>query len=387
MEIIVYLIPFIVAIGLLVFARKQTAWWEYVVLILPSMLLAFIVEECMKEYNTSDTEYLGYYVTKVSHYDAWNEYIHRTCTREVPAGRDAQGHTRYREERYDCSYVDDHPEEWTYTLNNGHEEYFYNEKEFQEAVNKLQTKPQFRDMHRDYYTLDGDCHDYYYDGQESHAITKTVSENYTNKVKSSHSLFKYETISKKEKDTLGLYDYPPIINGDQCPIVGAKMDKKSENALRYLNGYYGMSKQFRCYIFIYRDKPVNIVEKQRSYLMGANKNELIICIGYNSKHHTVDWCEAFSWSDAPILEAKAKDYFISKNRLDIVGFCKYIRPYIQKDWHRKQFNDFKYITVDLSDNQMTWVFILVLLYNIGISIWIICNSYTAAKPKGEENYY
>ena len=62
------------------------------------------MEFVFKQSNAADTEYLGSYVTRIRHYDAWNEYIHRTCTRTVGSGKNQ------RTETYDCSYVENHPE-------------------------------------------------------------------------------------------------------------------------------------------------------------------------------------------------------------------------------------------------------------------------------------
>ena len=98
MEIIAFVLPFVVAIFLLIFFRKETTWYEYLLLIVPSILVFFITRAIMIGYNTTDTEYLGDYITKVRHYDEWDEWIHRTCTRQVPCGKDSNGNTRYRTE-------------------------------------------------------------------------------------------------------------------------------------------------------------------------------------------------------------------------------------------------------------------------------------------------
>ena len=44
-------------------------------------------------------------------------------------------------------------------------------------------------------------------------------------------------------------------------------------------------------------------------------------------------------------------------------------------WKRKQFEDFDYLSVELTDTQATILLILILLYNIGISVWIVTNEY------------
>ena len=89
MVLLTYIIPFITAIVLLLFFRKKTMWWEYVVVICPSLLLCLLIEFCMKEVNTDDVEYLGYYVEKITYTEDWDEWIHKTCTRRVRMGTDS----------------------------------------------------------------------------------------------------------------------------------------------------------------------------------------------------------------------------------------------------------------------------------------------------------
>ena len=110
MEIITYLIPFVTVIVLLSFFRKETAWWEYLLVIIPSLLLALAVEALMKYDNVVDTEYLGYYVTKIRYEEPWNEYIHKTCTETRVVGHDKNGRAITQTYTRDCSYVEEHHE-------------------------------------------------------------------------------------------------------------------------------------------------------------------------------------------------------------------------------------------------------------------------------------
>ena len=163
MEIITYLIPFVTVIVLLSFFRKETAWWEYLLVIIPSLLLALAVEALMKYDNVVDTEYLGYYVTKIRYEEPWNEYIHKTCTETRVVGHDSKGRAITQTYTRDCSYVEEHHARWLYTLNNGETEHFYNEDEFNKVKHRLSTQPQFIDMHRHYHTKDGDAYEWHYD--------------------------------------------------------------------------------------------------------------------------------------------------------------------------------------------------------------------------------
>ena len=74
--------------------------------------------------SATDTEYLGDYVTKVRHYDEWDEWVHRTCTRTYKVGNTTRTQT------YDCSYRRYHPEKWSYFDSRGNEHFIYSKKEF-----------------------------------------------------------------------------------------------------------------------------------------------------------------------------------------------------------------------------------------------------------------
>lgn len=71
------------------------------------------------------------------------------------------------------------------------------------------------------------------------------------------------------------------------------------------------------------------------------------------------------------------------NTLNLSNFAKYITPYIEQEWVRKKFKDFNYLSIELSNTQYFWLLFFVLLYNIGISIWIVVNKY----DNKEENKY
>ena len=60
---------------------------------------------------------------------------------------------------------------------------------------------------------------------------------------------------------------------------------------------------------------------------------------------------------------------------DLMGSSKGLAIYMSRMYSQMPFEDFKYIDVELSDTQVTWLFIIILLYNIGISLWVIFNSF------------
>ena len=363
MELLVFLIPFFVSAVLLLFFRKQTTWWEHAVLIIPSLLVGTGLFWYFERVVSSDTEYLGSYVTKIRYYEPWNERVRRTSS-----SRDSKGH--HHTQTY---YVTvNHSERWSYYDHSGME-HDCTISEFSAMKDRLQAPSVFVDMHRHYYTRDGDAYEYSWNGEEAKLYPVTREHEYENKVKASHSVFKFEDISEKEARRLGLHDYPKIRLCDQSPIIGAKFSARQEQAIRMLNARYGPNKEFRLYLLFYRNKPLSIADRQRSYWQGGNKNELVVCVGLDSRNRVM-WSDAFSWCDSPVLAVKSRDWFMS-HRLDLCAFASYIEPIVQKEWERKEFSDFKYLSVELSNKEYWAIIIIMLLLNIGLSVWVVTNNY------------
>lgn len=377
MELIVYLLPFIIAVILLLFFRKYIVWWEYILLICSSLFFSFIIKEIMICSLESDTEYLGGYMTKITHYDEWDEWIERTCTKTVHDGYDKDGNEITHEETYDCSYRDYHPERWTYTDNKGREEYFYNRAEFERAMSELGNPSMvFRDMHRDYYKIDGDAQDYFYDGSVQHVRPLVWRNSYKNKIIASKSIFKFRDISSEEAKELGLFDYPRIIDDDQDVILGIKLKKDVHKEFKYINSIYGGKHQFRIYVLVFVDKPLEISEEQKSYWQGGNKNEFVLCLGYNSKKKTIEWCNPFSWCDKPTLEVATKRYFNEHKRIyHLKDYSTWLKNNISL-WKRKEFKDFEYIDNTITKGQGIALIIITLIGNIVLSIFLIGNEFS-----------
>lgn len=370
MEILAYLIPLIVSIFLLAFFKKDIVWWEYALLIAIPILVHIAARAIMISYNTADVEYLGDYITKVRHYDEWDEWIHRTCTRTYKSGNTTRTQT------YDCSYRQYHPERWSYFDQNGNEHWLYYEKDYDVIRRKFGTREIFVDMHRDYYRIDGDAQEYHWNGTEETAWTVTHEHKYKNKIQNSNSIFNFTDISKKEADSLGLYHYPLInydVDYDQIPVLTSReIPKEHIEALRFTNGFYGKKHQFRLYVLIFENASSEISELQRSYWKGGNKNELVVCLGMNGAK--VEWCNAFSWCDVPTLDVKTETFFVENGYLDLIGYSNLVRESLQNgEWNRKKFDDFDYIKVELTFVQEIVTLIISLILNVVLAIVFIKN--------------
>lgn len=371
MEVFLYIIPFITALVLLMAFRKETVWWEYALVIVPPIVFTFLLKVIMVSISTTDTEYLGGYALRVTHYEDWDETVMVAHTGIISTGKVTTAYTYYvPERRY-------HPDRYTYVSSIDSMEYDITENVYMAMKNRLNAESQFRDMHREYRTKDGDAYDTYWDGKINTVYDITYYHLYKNKMAASHtySILKEARITPKQAMTLGLYDYPEIDNFNiQNPILGDSLDTESVQAIRTINAIYGKPYQFRMYICLFHNEPMEISELQKRYWEGGNKNEFVVCLGMTNDS-TVAWSNSFSWSDSPKLEVLTRDWFIEHPILNLPEYAQYISEKIPDNWERKSFEDFKYINIELSKAQLIVLFILMIGIEIGITVFVIKNSY------------
>lgn len=364
MEIVIYIIPFLTAMFLLLVFNKKMVWWEYMALIVPSLLFIFITQLIMVSVNSSDTEYLGGYINRITYYEPWDEMVRVRHTR---TDKDGDTEVYYTWER------EYHSERYTYVDNESNWEHYLSKKEYEIIKKRMGNKTVFRDMHRDYHRIDGDAYDIYWDKTIEHLYDITTPHSYTNKIKASqsHTIFKYSDISEEDAKELGLYEYPDIKLMNQNPIIGRYASDKDKQRIKYINATYGKTHQFRVYILFYEGKNIEISEQQKAYWQNGNKNEFVVCLG--TQQDSVVWCNPFSWCDEPKLEVLTRDYFIQNPKVDIDAYGKWLQTQIPTKWKRKEFADFEYIRIGLSRGQYIALIIIMILLNIGISVFLVMN--------------
>ena len=226
----------------------------------------------------------------------------------------------------------------------------------------------FQDILDDYQSsanplLDADFRSRFFPLTEEHA--------YENKVRNSHSIFKFEDISKKHAKELGLFDYPPVKHNFQECILGRQFSEDVHRQYEMFNAWFGFQHQMHVFILCFdAAKGMGIAEKQRAYWEGGNRNEFVVCLGLDGD--TVRWCHAFSWMDEPVLSVKAEAYFREHEQLDLSAFCTWLQENVNL-WKRKDFRDFNYLSVSLSTTQNYLLLFLTLVVNVGIAAVILHN--------------
>jgi hypothetical protein len=360
------LVPLITCIILLIFYRKSVSLIEYGLIVIPSILFITLLNYVFISSRTSDTEYIGSYIVSIKYYEHWDEWITRRCSYTICSG---SGKTRScTTHYYDCSYREDHPRYWVMVTNDGNEieisEDYYNY--LKRLYNNVSV---FVDMHRDYYRIDGDCYKNEWPQTIKTSRTITNEHTYVNKIQCSHSLFKIQDLTESEVKQWKLYNYPTIENHDQNLVLGVVLADSINKKFRYINGYYGNKYQIKTFVCVFKNQGVEVAYKQRSHWEGINKNEFLICIGVDSVDNKINWIKVFSWCERPTLE-KSIEALTDENPT-FNDVADELLKRIPSEWKRRSFKDFDYITVEITNTQLDIIIVILLIYNIGISIYVV----------------
>ena len=94
MTALVYLLPILTCIFLYSTTPVPLSWEYYACCVGGSWLLTALIHWLMYRSRISDDEFLGSYINKVTHEEAWTELVY--YIERVPCGRDSNGNVLYK---------------------------------------------------------------------------------------------------------------------------------------------------------------------------------------------------------------------------------------------------------------------------------------------------
>jgi hypothetical protein len=341
-----------------------------------------IVYFVSKQVSLSDVEYNGYFITEARYYEPYETYVRKTCSRTTTTGKVTR--TTY----YDCSYCDDISAKYV-VVDSGGNKFSITKFEYDvfTKIWNLHT-PAFVDLHRDIdYSgscgKDGDMYKVNWDGSVAKNMTSTVAVSYKNILQTNKSAFNYKSISAEDAQKLKLYDYPSIDNYKQQTILGldsTKLNTKQKTYISrrvdYLNGTIGKSRFARVYYLLYVDMPKTTAMLQESYWQGGNRNEVNVCMGVD-KQGNINWVSAFSWTkNKRVVVDIREDVSTFKNIQNINAINGSVSNAIKSNYKWRDFNDFNYLTFEMSTSQLIWLYVINLLLTLIVFIITIKNNVT-----------
>lgn len=348
--------------------QYQIRWWELLLLIGTPILLTTIAKYTIEYAQVADTEFWGGWAVKAEYYQDWDEMV--PCCH--PKYRtDSKGNLVFDgyQHAYDVAY---HPEYWQVVDSNslivG-----ITKQNYKRLVMQFGNE-QFIDLHRAFYSKDGDKYVATWQGNRETLEPITTKHSYVNKVKVSNSIFNFPLIDPKRVNP---FEYPHIdADAHQSCILGdaGPQIKEGENNLQYWNAILGTTKECKIFLLCFKNKPMQAAMDQESYWKRGNKNELIVCIGIDDQYD-IQWSYVFSWTEIDILKVEVKNLVIDQKHLDLPVLVEKIGPLVQEKWVRKHFRDFNYLTIDPPTWAIVMVFVLTLIVNVGLSVWVVKNDF------------
>lgn len=368
------LIPFIIAIILYKYYSHKTVWWEFFIPLFVSLIFTIIMKLSIEQMQITSKEYWGSFIQKALYYEDWNEYIQQTCTSTCCC--DSKGNNCITT-TYDCSYVKYHPAKWLIETTTGESMKITNVQ--YDKIKKLFFKNEsFVELNRDYHTNDGDLYYSLWPKDSTSSISVTTLHHYENRIKAAdQSIFHFEEVKKEDIEKYNLKEYPEIYNNYEMDVVlgdNSKEAKIANEQIKYINSLLGHKKEVKIFVLIFNNQPIEAGLYQEWYWSGANMNEFVICIGID-KNRKVKWCKPISWTECEKLKTDVKNFVINQDQLNLSSLSSFLLTNIDKQFTRRNFDEFDYLTVE----PPTWAIILTYILTIGINIllskWIINNEY------------
>jgi hypothetical protein len=369
------LIPIITSGILLMFYKDKCVWWEFLILFSVSPILIVLFSVGGEKSVTNDTEYWGSYVTEARYYEQWDEEV--ACQHPVyrtEYSTDSKGNTTstqvysHDEHFYD---VDHHYERWVKYDSEG-SSYSISSPEFEKYALKWKSR-KFKDMHRDYHSIDGDSYVSKFDNKDENLYAIVKKHTYENRVQASSSVFNFPDVLAEDIASYGIYEYP---QGDMYipSFVGYKIPNydKGNRVVDIFNARYGGVRQVRLWFIIYKDKPMETAIMQENLWKGGNKNEFVVCFSVDSENKP-QWSRSFTWCENDILKSKVDDFIMSQPIIDGVKIADNITKDVKRHFVRKEFSDFSYLSVELPVACYWWTYMITLIVNIGLGIFIVKN--------------
>lgn len=360
-----YLIPIIACIILRLPLDYNGPWLIYMWILVAGEATVWAMHRMMYRRHTSSREYIGSLVSKVCYEAPWTEIVVRTRTRT-----DSKGRT------YTERYIEHvhHPESYSIITTCG--SCLPVGPESFDSIRYLWQVPRHGDRWTGGDILGGvryGCHYSFCDLEQAQAenpfywVPITEYHRYTNKIRNSNSIFKFEKISAERASELGLLNYPEIEDYDAPCILSddISVPEEVDTMFRKFNGRYAPQSQMRLFILLFdADKGPGISELQRAYWQGGNKNEFVVCIGIKPDGD-IKWARAFSWADDQTLEVAAARWLTNQRRIDWQQFYDWLKENIG-GWQRKQFADFDYINVTLPLSSFLIISAVSIVENIAL---------------------
>jgi hypothetical protein len=373
------LIPLIGVFVLLRWYKHTLTWWEVAIPSIACFLFILIFKFSVEKIQVDDTEYHGATVVEARYYEYWETWVKRTCYRSVKCGKSTISVP------YDCSYCDHNPARWT-VVNSLGEEFSVSEKYYNYLMGLWKATPRFVELNRNinyHYGCgkDGDMYKILWDKNPLTAKSTTATHSYENRVQAAHSAFDFVKVTEEDIKNYKLYEYPEVDGWHQETVLGLdSLPSIPKNKITlfkqmsaYLNGELGPKKHARIYFLFFTSESQMSASMQEAHWDGGNDNEVVICIGIDPATQKLKWVKPFSWTPNRRVLPDIREEIMNIGTLDPMRICRAVEGVVIKEYKRKDFKEFSYLTVEPPEWAIWTTAIITALITFFISRWATMN--------------
>lgn len=375
-------IPLLVTIIIALFYFKKAVWWEYCLIWGVSIISILLAQAITESTAISDKELWGFNGVKAEYEEPFSYWS--TCTETYACGTTCSGSgssrscsTRYCTRTYPCVK---HGGDTARLFDQTGRQRWISKSKFLQLEKSKWANSETIELHREQsYNIinDGDLRVTVWPGDWRNAQPIVEGHTYENRTQSSTTM-RFKKVSEDDKLRFGLFDYPHIENLE-CPTVidSSGNEWAADIYFKYVNGTLGPKKFLRIWVLIFRDQPREAMLYQEGYWKNGNKNEFIICVGAD-KNDNVTWGGVISWTEVEELKVEFRNYVelemkkvSDESLMELAYFAdenlgaRYVKPEFTEK--------FKHLSVQPSKTSMVIVAVIILLINIGIAAYVVCN--------------
>jgi hypothetical protein len=357
---------------------KRINWWEGLISIGLSFILAGGIHAIAIKGMTADTETWSGQITKVIHYPKWIEkykvkvYKTERYTTWTGRGKKRRRVTKTRKvfSHYETRYRTHH-EHWVENNNFG-----------KEKVTKMITESRFKEIAQNFGGkiittqppkagfYSGDRNVYTVNNETGYIYPSLITKTWENRIKAAPSTFSFAKIP----EGIQVHPYPVHKHFHQSNrILGSARGFISILEWDKMCSRLGPVKKVNVILIGFAQQESQIAHYQEAKWIGGKKNDLVLCYGGYESGARASWAYVFGWTEEEIVKRNLETLLI-QNPINNDLLPK-IEEEIFKNYKIKEWKKFDYISIEPPLWSYIVMILIAVLCNGGFLYWAFVNKH------------
>jgi hypothetical protein len=169
---------------------------------------------------------------------------------------------------------------------------------------------------------------------------------------------------------LGIYDYQYLdrVLAMSVPVADLKQwNTDLAMALRPI----GPTKQANVVIIIVKTDDPNYMEALKHAWLQGKKNDVVVVLG-TTEYPKISWVGVMSWTDTELFKVELRDAIFDIGTIDRTKIIPAISTQIMKNFNRKHFRDFAYLSSEIDPpDWIIWLAMVLVIVVNGVALFVM----------------